>query len=233
MAISPQKLYEILLDVFGHQHWWPIDTQYHQKQHSDSRFEIMIGAILTQNTAWTNVEKALKNLKKHNTFTIDAIANVEEQNLKTMIQPSGFFNQKAQRLKFLASYLEERYERDLQKLFMQDTSEIRDELLSLPGIGPETADSILLYAGNHPVFVVDAYTKRLCRRIPFPLRSDSYDDIKEFFEKQLSSIISEKERICVYQELHALLIVLAKQYCWKKKPSCNPCPLNGFCEKLL
>src|SRR4030042_3304218 len=132
MAISPKNLYEMLLDAFGHQHWWPIDTQYHQKQHSDSRFEIMIGAILTQNTAWTNVEKALENLKKHNTFTVDAIVKVEEKTLKTMIQPSGFFNQKAQRLQLLASYLEERYEGNLQNFFSRGTSEIRDNLLSLP-----------------------------------------------------------------------------------------------------
>jgi len=233
MPLLPETLYERLLNAFGHQYWWPVDTKYHQRQHSDPRFEIMIGAILTQNTAWTNVEKALENLKKHHMLTIDAITHVDEKNLKTMIQPSGFFNQKAQRLKRLALYLEERYTGNLQKFFSQDTFTLRTELLSLSGIGPETADSILLYAGNHPVFVVDAYTRRLCHRIPLSIRKNSYEDIQEFFHTHLASITSEEERISIYQELHALLVVLAKEYCSKKKPFCSSCPLNGFCEKLL
>jgi endonuclease-3 related protein len=233
MVTSPTNLYELLLDAFGNQHWWPVDTKYHQRHHSDPRFEVIIGAILTQNTAWTNVEKALENLKKHNTLTILALTNIEEKNLKTMIQPSGFFNQKAQRLKFFAAYLEKEYNRDLQKFFSRDTSQIRHELLSVPGIGPETADSILLYAGNHPVFVVDAYTKRICHRLPYPVSSTSYDDIQQFFENELSTTILEKERTSVYKEFHALLVELAKQYCWKKKPYCRRCPLNLLCEKLL
>jgi endonuclease-3 related protein len=233
MATFPQNLYEVLLDLFGHQHWWPIDRKYHQRQHSDPRFEIIIGAILTQNTAWTNVEKALENLKKQHTFTIHTITQVDEKDLKTMIQPSGFFNQKAQRLKLFASYLEKKYDGNLQMFFSRDTSEIRHELLSLSGIGPETADSILLYAGNHPVFVVDAYTRRICCRFPFHVGSDSYDDIQQFFERKLSSAFPEKELISTYKEFHALLVELAKQYCCKKKPSCSTCPLNRLCEKLL
>lgn len=233
MTTSPKNLYELLLDTFGHQHWWPVDWKYHQRHHSDPRFEIIIGAILTQNTAWTNVKKALENLKKQNILTIPAMIHVEEKNLKTMIQPSGFFNQKAQRLKFFASYLEKKYGGDLQKFFSQEPSEIHHELLSLPGIGPETADSILLYAGDHPVFVVDAYTERICLRFPFPVLSNSYDDIQQFFENQLSSTIPEKERIPTYKEFHALFVELAKQYCRKKKPNCSSCPLNNLCEKLL
>lgn len=233
MAIPPQTLYELLLNTYGYQHWWPVDTQYHQKRHSDPRFEIIIGAILTQNTAWTNVEKALQNLKKHDMLTINAIANAEEKRLKTMIQPSGFFNQKTSRLQDVALYLKERYGGDLRMFFSRGTSEIREELLSLPGIGPETADSILLYAGNHPLFVVDAYTKRLCRRLPLPTRSDSYKNIQEYFEKQLSLVFPEKDRIPLYQELHALIVINAKQHCLKKKPRCKLCPLTGFCEKLL
>jgi endonuclease-3 related protein len=233
MATSPKNLYKLLLDTFGHQHWWPVDWKYHQRQHSDPRFEIIIGAILTQNTAWTNVEKALENLKKQNILTIPAMIHAEEKNLKTMIQPSGFFNQKAQRLKLFASYLEKKYGGDLQRFFSRDTSEIRHELLSMPGIGPETADSILLYSGDHLVFVVDAYTKRICHRFPFPVLSNSYDDIQQFFENNLSSTIPEKGRIPAYKEFHALLVELAKQYCWKKKPNCSICPLNHLCEKLL
>lgn len=159
MGIAPKDLYERLFGVFGPQQWWPVDKTYHQKHHSDPRFEIIIGAILTQNTAWTNVEKALGNLKKQHIFTSHAIAQIAVEHLKLMIQPSGFFNQKAHRLKWFSSYLENQYGGDLQMFFSQDTREIRDELLLLPGIGPETADSMLLYAGDHPVFVVDAYTR--------------------------------------------------------------------------
>lgn len=227
------NLYDLLLESFGHQQWWPVDQRYHQRYGSDPRFEIMIGAILTQNTAWTNVEKALENLKKQRIFTLQAMTQIEEETLKSLIQPSGFFNQKAQRLKFFAAYLENSYEGNLQRFLSRDTSETRQELLSLKGIGPETADSILLYAGNHPVFVVDAYTRRICQRLPLLVQSDSYDDIQRFFEKELSTSLSKKELVPVYKEFHALLVQLAKQYCSKKKPNCSACPLNQLCKKLL
>jgi endonuclease-3 related protein len=233
MTTSVKDLYEILFNTFGNQHWWPIDTRYHERHHSDPRFEIIIGAILTQNTAWTNVEKALDNLKKQKTFTIAAITQTSEKNLRLMIQPSGFFNQKAHRLNYIATYLEKKYSGDLQEFFSQDAASIRHTLLSLPGIGPETADSILLYAGNHPVFVIDAYTKRICQRLPFPVRFDSYEEIQQFFEKQLSSTVSKEERTMVYKEYHALLVKLAKHYCLKKKPHCSDCPISTLCKKLL
>ncbi len=233
MTTSLKNLYDLLLESFGHQQWWPVDKMYHQRHGNDPRFEIMIGAILTQNTAWTNVEKALENLKKQHIFTIHAMTHVEEKNLKSLIQPSGFFNQKAQRLKCFASYLEKTYEGNLQRFFSRGTTEIRHELLSLKGIGPETADSILLYAGNHPVFVVDAYTTRICQRFPLLIRRDSYEDIQGFFERELTSSIPKKELVSAYKEFHALLVHLAKQYCWKKKPTCNDCPVNQLCEKLL
>jgi endonuclease-3 related protein len=233
MAISPKILYDLLLDNFGYQHWWPIDKNYHQKQKSDSRFEIIVGAILTQNTGWTNVEKALKNLKEHKVLSINSIVHIKEKNLKIMIQSSGFFNQKTRRLKLIAAYLHKKYQDNLQKFFSRDLTEIRHELLSLQGIGPETADSILLYAGNHPTFVVDVYTKRICKRIPFQILNDSYDDIKYFFEKKLQQTILEKDLVSVYKELHALLVKLAKNNCRKKKPQCHTCPLTRLCEKAL
>ena len=229
--ISVKTIYDLLLDTFGHQHWWPIDKNYHQKQKSDPRFEIIVGAILTQNTAWTNVEKALENLKKHKVLSINAIVHINEENLKIMIQPSGFFNQKARRLKLFATYLHKKYQDDIQKFFLQDLTEIRDELLSLPGIGPETADSILLYAGNYPTFVVDVYTKRICKRVPIKVLNDSYDDIKNFFKNELQQTISKKDLLPVYKELHALLVTLAKNNCRKKKPECHTCPLTTLCEK--
>jgi endonuclease-3 related protein len=233
MTISPKTLYDLLLDNFGHQHWWPVDIHYHQKQKSDPRFEIIVGAILTQNTAWANVEKALDNLKKHKVLTINAIVHINEENLKRMIQPSGFFNQKARRLKLFASYVSKNYQDDIQKFFSRDEAEIRHELLALQGIGPETADSILLYAGNHPTFVVDAYTKRISKRVPFRVLNDSYDDIKYFFENELQHTISKKELVIVYKELHALVVKLAKNNCRKKKPDCHTCPLTRLCEKSL
>jgi len=233
MMISPKILYDLLLNKFGHQHWWPVDKNYHQKQKSDPRFEIIVGAILTQNTAWTNVEKALENLKKHKVLTINSIVRINEENLKIMIRPSGFFNQKTQRLKLIATYLHKNYQDDLQKFFLRDVTEIRQELLSLQGIGSETADSILLYAGNHPTFVVDVYTKRICKRIPFQILTDSYDDVKYYFENEFQHTILKKDLVLIYKDLHALLVKLAKNNCRKKKPDCNTCPLTTLCEKNL
>lgn len=223
----------MLLDAFGRQYWWPIDKDYHQKQKSDPEFEIIVGAILTQNTTWTNVEKALENIKKHKVLSINAFVHISEENLKIMIQSSGFFNQKARRLKLFASYLYTKYQNDIQQFFSQDLIEIRQELLSLQGIGPETADSILLYAGNYQTFVVDVYTKRICKRVPIKVLSDSYDDIKNFFENELQRTISKKDLVNVYKEYHALLVKLAKNNCRKKKPECHSCPLTRLCKKSL
>ena len=233
MTISPKNIYDILFKTFGLQHWWPIDKKYHQNQYSDPRFEIIVGAILTQNTAWTNVEKALSNLKKQKALTIHTIACIEEETLKTMIQPSGFFNQKARRLKRFSAYIQKKYQGDLQKFFSREKTEIRQELLCMQGIGHETADSILLYAGNHPIFVVDSYTKRICQRFPFQVLSNSYDDIQCFFEKELQTVLPKKELVSTYKEFHALLVELAKQYCWKQKPHCDCCPLTSLCKKTL
>jgi endonuclease-3 related protein len=233
MMISPKILYDLLFETFGYQHWWPIDKNYHQKQKSDPRFEIIVGAILTQNTAWTNVEKALDNLKKHKQLTINAIIHINEEKLKILIQPSGFFNQKARRLKLFAAYLHKNYQDDISKFFSQDLTKIRHELLSLQGIGPETADSILLYAGNYPTFVIDVYTKRICKRLSIKVSNDSYDEIKYYFENELQHAIPKKNLVITYKELHALLVQLAKNNCRKKKPECHTCPLNKLCKKAF
>ncbi|MBN1859918.1 MAG: endonuclease [Candidatus Thermoplasmatota archaeon] len=233
MTISPQKFYDILLESFGPQHWWPVDTKYHQHHHSDPRFEIMVGAILTQNTAWTNVEKALHNLRSNKALTIHKMATINITSLKTMIQPSGFFNQKAYRLKLFSAYIEKSYDGDLHKFFSREKTVIRRELLSLQGIGPETADSILLYAGDHAFFVVDSYTKRICQRLPFHVASNSYDDIQAFFEKELQLTLQQEKLVSTYKEFHALVVKLAKHHCWKKKPHCTRCPLTTLCKKLL
>jgi endonuclease-3 related protein len=232
MTIPPQQLYDYLLRHFKHQHWWPVDAAYHQHRNSDPRFEIIVGAILTQNTAWTNVEKAINNFKKNNALTISAVINIDEDTLKTMVQPSGFFNQKAQRLLLFSFYLHNNYKDDLTIFFSRETQEIRNELLSLHGIGPETADSILLYAGNHPIFVVDAYTKRICKRIPLPIKNDAYEDIQSYFEENFSKSLPKKERVSIYKEFHALIVEHAKTYC-KKTPICDHCPLALRCKKCF
>src|SRR6202165_1850401 len=146
--------YETLFSAWGCQHWWP----------AQSRFEMIVGAYLTQNTAWTNVEKALSNLRKARLLTISGIRRTPPPKLEQLIRPAGYFRQKAQRLKTFVSFLDERYSGSLDRMFARPTAELRDELLALNGVGPETADSILLYAGNHPVFVVDAYTRRILAR---------------------------------------------------------------------
>jgi len=221
-------LYKILLENFGNQNWWPMDKNYHEKHESDPRFEIMVGAILTQNTAWSNVEKVLINLKSKNILDIKKISEINIKILQNMIKPSGFFNQKAKRLKSLASHLHNHYHDNLSYFFDRDTDDIRNKLLSLNGIGPETADSILLYAGNLPVFVVDAYTKRICKRIPLETNV-SYDEIRQYFERELGKKYSKEKLTQIYNELHALIVVLGKNYC-KKKPECNKCPLKRHCE---
>ena len=228
MKLTPHTVYKILLEEFGQQNWWPIDKGHHKKHGSDQRFEVIVGAILTQNTAWSNVEKALVNLKSKNMLEIKKISDIEIVTLQNLIKPSGFFNQKSRRLKNLASYLRDNYNDDLDIFFDRNLYDIREEFLSLNGIGPETADSILLYAGNLPIFVVDAYTKRICKRLPLKTEV-SYDEIQHYFEEELSKKYSKDEITQIYNELHALIVVLAKNYC-KKKPACDKCPLKKYCE---
>lgn len=228
MKLTPYTLYKILLENFGNQNWWPIDKNYHEKHGSDPRFEIMVGAILTQNTAWSNVEKALISLKSKNTLDIKKISEIDIKSLQNMVRPSGFFNQKAKRLKNLASHLHDHYHDNLSYFFDRAIDDIREGLLSLNGIGPETADSILLYAGNLPIFVVDAYTKRICKRLPLETNV-SYDEIRQYFERELGKKYSKEKLTQIYNELHALIVVLGKNYC-KKKPECNKCFLKRYCE---
>jgi endonuclease-3 related protein len=228
MSIKPSTLYQILLDRFGHLNWWPMDETYHKNKGTDPRFEIIVGAILTQNTAWSNVEKALENLKNHHMLDLTKIARGTTDQLRELIRPSGFFNQKAERLILVSSYLSRRYHDDLDLFFQRPLEDIRRELLDLKGIGPETADSILLYAGNHPIFVVDAYTRRLCKRLPLNTE-ETYEGIQRFFEQDLQQHFQGNQRTNVYNELHALIVILAKQYC-KTKPLCSSCPLFKQCR---
>jgi endonuclease-3 related protein len=206
------NVYNRLFKHFGNQHWWP----------ADSKFEVIVGAILTQNTAWRNVKKAILNLKKNKSLNCKKIANMNIRKLEKMIQPSGFYKQKAERLKKFCKYLDKNYDSDLNKFFDRNTDEIRNELLSLNGIGNETADSILLYAGEKLRFVIDAYTKRMCERTGIT-KAKNYDELQDFFEKNLPKNIE------LYKEFHALIVELGKNFC-RKKQRCNSCPLENICK---
>jgi endonuclease III related protein len=179
-----RSYYRALFQAWGAQHWWPART----------RFEVIVGAYLTQNTAWTNVERALANLRSARLLSVEGIRRVGLRELQRLIRPSGYFRQKAERLKIFVAFLDREYGGSLARLFAQPTSKLREELLSLNGVGPETADSILLYAGNHPVFVVDAYTRRILDRHKIlPAKSD-YEDIRELFQRALTFLVDQEQQ---------------------------------------
>jgi endonuclease III related protein len=178
-----REYYRALYDAWGEQHWWPAETP----------FEVIVGAYLTQNTAWTNVERALAQLRAAELLSVEGIRRVSLSKLERLIRSSGYFRQKAKRLKTFVAFLDAEYEGSLDQLFSEPTAKIRERLLSLNGVGPETADSILLYAGNHPVFVVDAYTRRILDRHKIlPAKSD-YEDIRALFERGLSPLAHDQE----------------------------------------
>ena len=178
-----RNYYTALSGAWGAQHWWPAETQ----------FEVIVGAYLTQNTAWTNVERALANLRRANLLSVEGIRAVRLPRLQRLIRPSGYFRQKAARLKTFVAFLDDKYEGSLAELFSQPTEKLREELLSLNGIGPETADSILLYAGNHPVFVVDAYTRRILDRHGIVPAKADYEEIRQLFQRSLEAVATEQE----------------------------------------
>jgi endonuclease-3 related protein len=177
--------YHTLFTAWGRQHWWP----------AQSRFEMIVGAYLTQNTSWTNVEKALGNLRKARLLTISGIRRTPRHRLEQLIRPAGYFRQKVQRLKTFVCFLDERYGGSFERMFARPTAELRDELLALHGVGPETADSILLYAGNHPVFVVDAYTRRILERHQILSSTSTYDEIRQLFEQALGERTPPKQSL--------------------------------------
>jgi endonuclease-3 related protein len=175
--------YQTLYRLWGAQHWWPARTQ----------FEVIVGAYLTQNTAWTNVERALENLRRARSLSVVGIRRLPLAKLQRLIRPSGYFRQKARRLKTFVDFLDRNYGGSVKKFFAQPTAKLREQLLNLNGVGPETADSILLYAGNHPVFVVDAYTRRILdRHAILPEKSD-YEEIRELFQRSLAPLVEHEE----------------------------------------
>lgn len=177
--------YRTLAQAWGPQHWWPAHT----------RFEVITGAYLTQNTAWTNVKQALTALRRERLLRVEGIRDVPLEKLEQLIRPSGYFRQKASRLKNFVAYLDTKYAGSLSKMFSQPTSQLREELLGLPGVGRETADSILLYAGNHPVFVVDAYTRRILERHDIIGAEACYEEIRKLFQTALGPIVELQQRV--------------------------------------
>lgn len=209
------EIYELLYAAFGPQHWWPGETP----------FEIATGAILTQNTNWTNVEKAIRNLKSANRLTAEALHRIELSDLAELIRPAGYYNVKAKRLKEFVDWLFENYEGSLTGLEQIDTDQLRAELLTVKGIGRETADSILLYALGRPVFVVDAYTARITVRHGLIEPDADYEQLRELFESNLPQDTQ------LYNEYHALLVRAGKEFC-RPKARCAGCPLEKLPHTL-
>jgi endonuclease-3 related protein len=204
-----KMIYDLLFVRFGPQHWWPGETP----------FEVIVGAVLTQNTNWGNVEKAIANLKKAKTLTPEKLHSLKPAKLAKLIRPAGYFNIKASRLKNLIGWLFMNYAGKLAKFKTIPTHQLRGQLLGVSGVGPETADSILLYALNRPVFVVDAYTKRILSRHHLIKFEAEYEQIRAFFESNLP------ENTQLFNEYHALLVRTGKEFC-KPTPLCADCPLN-------
>lgn len=206
------KYYEAMIAAHGSLHWWPAKTP----------FEVIVGAILTQNAAWVNVEKAIKNLRREKMLTVSAIERVPQARLARLIRSSGYFRQKAKKLKAFVKFLRHEYGGSLARMFRTATAELREKLLAVHGIGPETADSILLYAGKHSVFVVDAYTRRILERHGHISPNTSYEQIRSFFERRLAGDSQ------LYNEYHAQIVNVGKNWCRAKNPLCAQCPLGPF-----
>lgn len=211
------RFYHTLHRELGPQDWWPADTP----------FEVIVGAILTQSTAWTNVEQAIHNLRRERLLTPAALRRVSLARLEKLVRPSGYFRQKARKLRAFLDFLFEEYGGSLDKMFRTPTAGLREKLLSVHGIGPETADSILLYAGQHPVFVVDSYTQRILSRhglVPEPGKNGNarpaYEHTRALFE---SSLPRDPQ---LYNEFHALLVQVGKHWCRPQQALCDECPLG-------
>lgn len=211
MKSDLRDYYRWLRAHFGHQHWWPGETP----------FEICVGAVLTQNTAWSNVEKAIGNLKRARALSPQALHRLSERQIATLIRPSGYFNIKARRLKHFVNFLFAEYKGNLDKLFAEDLPALRARLLAVNGIGPETADSILLYAGSKPVFVVDAYTKRVLLRHALVKPSATYHEIQLMFHAAL-----RPASVRLFNDFHAQIVAVGKTFCKSRVAMCERCPLR-------
>ena len=234
-----------LIRVWGPQHWWPART----------RFEVIVGAYLVQNTAWTNVEKTLRRLRASALLTPQGIRRTPLRRLQSVLRPAGYFRQKARSLKTFVAFLDQHYGGSLSRMFSQPTATLRPQLLALNGVGPETADSILLYVGKHPILVVDAYTRRILDRHHILPANTKYDEIRSFCERSLAPIAAQLRTenwqpgtdfqptahdpspmsranraplAQLYNDMHGLLVAVGKNYCLKSKPHCENCPLQKY-----
>lgn len=206
------SLYQHMLAAFGHRHWWP----------ADSPFEVCVGAVLTQNTAWKNVAKAIANLKQAGALDALVIYRSSHEQLAGWIKPAGYFNVKAIRLRNFVNHLVERHGGSMDSLFAAEIAALREELLSINGVGKETADSMILYAANKPIFVVDAYTKRVLKRHGLmPQGPEDYDAVQELFHGNLPRDVT------LYNDFHAQFVAVGHHYC-KRRPLCEQCPLRPF-----
>jgi endonuclease III related protein len=206
-------IYNRLFACYGPQHWWPAETY----------FEVIVGAILTQSAAWTNVEKGIFNLKRDRALSPEALRRLPQSELAGLIYPCGYYNAKAVKLKAFATWFGDRFQDNLEKMFSEDTGSLRKDLLEVHGIGEETADSILLYAGNKPIFVIDAYTRRIVNRLGLKPRGDRYVDYQNLFSRNLP------REVLMFNEYHALLVALGKETC-HKQPRCDSCCLSDLCS---
>jgi endonuclease-3 related protein len=225
-----RRAYKLMRARAGHQHWWPGETP----------FEVCIGAILTQNTAWTNVERAIANLKTARVLEPEKLFALPEPRLAELIRPAGYFNVKARRLRSFLRVLVENFGGDLKRLFAGETSVVRERLLAVNGIGPETADSMLLYAGGHHSFVIDAYTKRIFSRhnwkpgsrfgVHGSMSTRGYDEMKSLCESALNQKTGAA-RLDYWQDYHAQLVMVGKRFCRPRAPRCDECPLKPLLPK--
>ena len=237
-----RALYRKLARAWGRQHWWPAETP----------FEVVVGAILTQNTSWNNVERALANLRGADVLSVEGIRHLPLPQLEQLVRSSGYFRQKSRRLKNFVAFLDQRYGGSLERMFATPTEQLRAELLNQKGIGPETADGILLYAGHYEIFVVDAYARRILGRHQAVSSTAKYDEIRRVVERALqreqpaesrgpgqtgqppvhhASAMSTAQRTPlaqVYNEMHGLLVQVGKHYCLKQQPRCDTCPLRSI-----
>ena len=202
-------MYELLYAHFGPQYWWP----------GESSFEIMIGAILTQNTNWANVEKAISNLKSHDVLALQKMQALHDDELMHLIRPAGFFRVKAMRIRSFISYLINEYDGNIEQMRDKSLTDLRMELLQIHGIGKETADSMLLYALNKPIFVVDTYTKRIFERHDLCDSDIDYDELQSLIMRHI------EPSIALYNEFHALIVMCGKTFC-RPTPKCDQCPLQ-------
>jgi endonuclease-3 related protein len=204
--------YDALFKAYGPQHWWPAETP----------LEVVLGAVLTQNTNWKNVERAIANLKREGLLDVEALAGVAPERLQEAIKPAGYFRIKAGRLQNFIRLVVDRFGGDLDALFALRTQGLREALLAVKGIGPETADSIALYAAGKPAFVVDTYTGRVLRRHGMIDRDATYEDIQQLMRSGLP------DDVAMFKEYHALLVEVGKRHCKKQAPECAGCPLREF-----